>query len=72
MRDDAEAEPPVCITCADEAHVAEVLTVDRDEARVRMEGAIVSVATSLVDGLVAGDLVLVHAGVAIARVEDLP
>ena len=40
-----------------------MLTVDRDEARVRMDGATVSVATSLVDGLGAGDLVLVHAGV---------
>jgi hypothetical protein len=72
LRADADADPPVCVTCADEALLGEVLTVDREQARVRIDGASVSVATNLVDELGAGDLVLVHAGVAIARVEDVP
>ncbi len=68
---DADADPPVCVTCADEGLLGEVLTADRDQARVRIDGATVSVATNLVDELAVGDLVLVHAGVAIARVEDV-
>jgi hypothetical protein len=74
LRDDADAdaEPPACVTCADEAHVGEVLTVERDDARVRIDGATVSVATNLVDEVGVGELVLVHAGVVIARVEDVP
>ena len=61
----------MCVTCADEGLLGEVLTADRDQARVRIDGATVSVATNLVDELGVGDLVLVHAGVAIARVEDV-
>jgi hypothetical protein len=72
LRDVADAGPTACVTCADEAHVGEVVIVDRDQARVRIDGATVFVATNLVDELIVGDLVLVHAGVAIARVEDVP
>ena len=71
LRADGDTDPPVCVTCADEGLLGEVLTVDHDQARVRIDGATVSVATNLVDDLGVGDLVLVHAGVAIARVEDV-
>ena len=37
VRDDADTEPPACITCADEAHVGEILAVDRDDALVRID-----------------------------------
>lgn len=55
-----------CVTCADEAvplRVDEVL----DEATARCDGS--TVLTELVGEVAAGDVVLVHAGVALARVE---
>jgi hydrogenase maturation factor len=62
--------PTVCITCADEGRVAEVQCVDGGDASVRCEGRAESVAVGLVDELAAGDLVLVHAGVAITRIDE--
>jgi phosphoheptose isomerase len=60
---------PTCVTCADEGRLAEVLTHHRDEATVRTAQGIEKVNTALVGSVRTGDLVLVHAGVAIDLVE---
>lgn len=60
----------VCITCADEAGVAEVVDVGAGTATVRNAGRMEHVDTSLVDTVVCGDLVLVHAGTAISIVDE--
>lgn len=58
-----------CITCGDEGIPMQVLRAGEDFAECRDEaGARHEVATDLVAGVGAGETVLVHAGVAIARV----
>ncbi len=62
-----------CITCSDEALAASVLRVDGENglAQVTIEGseAEEEIDITLVDDIVPGDMVLVHGGVAIARIE---
>lgn len=61
----------VCVTCADQATVVEVVARDRrdpDMATVLAGGATERVDVSLVPGCGPGDLLLVHGGVAIAAV----
>jgi hypothetical protein len=59
-----------CATCADEGIEALVVAVlDDGMAAVQVEGRRQEVAIELLDGIRAGDRVLVHAGVAIARLE---
>lgn len=59
-----------CITCSDEGVEGRVLALRGDDlAEVEMEGEARKVATELLDGVAVGDVVLVHAGVAIARLE---
>ncbi|MGH9298188.1 MAG: hydrogenase assembly protein HupF [Acidimicrobiales bacterium] len=60
----AGAGPPrVCITCSDEGRLAEVVSVGPDSsATVRTPAGLESVDSTLVEGPVPGDLVLVHAG----------
>jgi hypothetical protein len=59
-----------CATCADEGVEALVVAVlDDATAAVQMEGRRQEVAIELLEGIRAGDRVLVHAGVAIARLE---
>jgi hypothetical protein len=65
--------PPACTTCADEARTAEVVGLDGpDCASVRTATGVETVDTTLVAPLHTGDLVLVHAGTAIAVVPDAP
>lgn len=61
-----------CGLCLDEALVAEVLAVSRsgELAEVSMNGHAVTVAIDLIDAVEVGDRLLVHAGFAIARIED--
>jgi HupF/HypC family len=62
-----ESAGDVCVTCSDEGRTAEVTTVvDPATARVLAGGHEETVDTTLVDDLGPGDLVLVHAGTAIA------
>ncbi len=63
----------VCITCSDEGKVAEVLAVRTDGlVDVIAEGSAQTIDASLVDPVGPGDLLLVHAGVALtALAEDL-
>ena len=60
-----------CITCSDEATPARVLQLDAASglALVAVGDASEEIDISLVDALVPGDVVLVHGGVAIAKVE---
>lgn len=58
---------PVCVTCADEGRVAEVVSATGGTATVRTGGGTERVDVTLVGAVAAGDLLLVHAGSAIAR-----
>lgn len=60
-----------CITCGDVAVVLRVVEVDGGDARCRDEqGAEEVVAVDLIDPVVPGDRVLVHARVALERLTD--
>jgi hydrogenase maturation factor len=60
----------VCITCSDSAPIARVIEIlPGGSARVETGGEFETINLELVDA-VAGDLVLVHAGVAIAKVGE--
>jgi hydrogenase maturation factor len=66
LREDAECTDEVCITCSDEGRVAEVRAVLCDgSVDVMVGGRSETVDASLVDPVVPGDLLLVHAGVAL-------
>ena len=68
----ADDAAPVCITCSDEGRPAEVLTVEPDGlASVRSAAGTETVDTALVAPVAVGDLVLVHAGTAIAVVSEV-
>jgi hypothetical protein len=59
----------VCVTCSDEGRLAEIV----GPGRARTAAGVEDVSTVLVDPVAAGDLVLVHAGMAITRLaEDAP
>jgi hydrogenase maturation factor len=61
-----------CITCGDVAVALTVLEVNGADARCRDDdGRTEVVATELVDGVVVGDRLLVHAGVALERLSEL-
>jgi hydrogenase maturation factor len=66
LKKDAECTDEVCITCSDGGRVAEVRRVLCDgSVDVMVGGRSETVDASLVDPVVPGDLVLVHAGVAL-------
>ncbi len=68
--DSCSAEPG-CITCGDVAVVLTVATTDGSDARcLDDQGRTELVATELVGPVQPGDRVLVHAGVAIERVQE--
>ncbi|MCV7156492.1 hydrogenase assembly protein HupF [Mycolicibacterium brisbanense] len=61
----------VCITCSDEGRLAEVIAARPDgTAMVRSASGAESVVTALTGALVPGDLILVHAGMAISKVSE--
>jgi hypothetical protein len=62
---EADCTDEVCITCSDEGRLAEVVSVEGDEAVVRTPAGQERIDVSLVDPPQPGDLVLVHAGFAI-------
>jgi len=66
-----ERAEDVCITCSDEGRLGEVVSAAADgTATVRTARGIEDVVTALIGPVAAGDLVLVHAGTAITRVEE--
>lgn len=63
--------PEVCVTCADEGLLGEVVAVGSGgRARVRTARGIVDADVSLVAAPAPGDLVVLHAGTAIAGLPD--
>jgi hydrogenase maturation factor len=65
---EGESQGEVCITCSDEGRVAEVRTVLADgRVEVLAAGQREQIDGRLVEGLRSGDLVLVHAGVAVTN-----
>jgi hydrogenase maturation factor len=66
----AECTDEVCVTCSDEGRVAEVRSVRRDGVvEVVVNGAFETIDASLVERVEPGDLLLVHAGVALTSLE---
>jgi hypothetical protein len=71
LQPDAECTDEVCVTCADEGRVAEVLAVhDAGTAEVIAGGRIETIDVTLAGDVQPGDLVLVHAGVAITALQE--
>jgi HupF/HypC family len=66
---DDECDDAHCTTCSDEGRVAEVVEHSGPFTVVRSRGGTEEVDTTLVDPVAPGDLVLVHAGVAISRLD---
>jgi hypothetical protein len=65
-----ECAEDVCVTCSDEGRLGEVVTPSAEgTAAVRTAWGVENVVTALVEPVIAGDLVLVHAGTAISRVD---
>ena len=58
-----------CVTCSDEALPAKVLRVDQETglALVTLQDATEEIDITLVEGVVPGDVLLVHGGVAIGH-----
>jgi hypothetical protein len=62
-----------CVTCSDEGRLGEVLAASAGEsgtAAVRTARGVEDVVTTLIDPVIAGELVLVHAGTAISKLEE--
>ncbi len=67
-----ECSEEVCVTCSDEGRLGEVVTASPTGlATVRTARGTEDVVTTLVEPLATGDLVLVHAGTAISRLDGL-
>jgi hydrogenase maturation factor len=66
LKPEPECTEEVCITCSDEGRPAEVVSVEGDEALVRTPDGQERIDVSLIDAPAPGDLVLIHAGFAIA------
>ncbi|MFP5326959.1 MAG: HypC/HybG/HupF family hydrogenase formation chaperone [Acidimicrobiia bacterium] len=64
-----ECAEEVCITCSDEGRLGEVEVVQEDEAVVRTADGRERISTAFIDPPALGDLVLVHAGTAITKVD---
>lgn len=66
-----ECSEEVCVTCSDEGRLGEVVTASADgQAAVRTARGVENVVTTLIDPVAAGEMVLVHAGTAISKVEE--
>ncbi len=65
----ADCEGPVCITCSDEGRLVEVVRASGATARVRSSDGAEDVDLSLVGNVGVHDLLVVHAGMAITRLD---
>ncbi|OBG52522.1 MULTISPECIES: HypC/HybG/HupF family hydrogenase formation chaperone [unclassified Mycobacterium] len=66
-----EHSESVCVTCSDEGRPGEAVTASADgHAVVRTARGVETVVTTLIEPVEAGELILVHAGMAIGRLED--
>jgi len=65
----AACDDDVCITCSDEGRIGEIIASDHlGLAQVRTARGIETIDTTIVAGVGPGDLVLIHAGTAVAEV----
>lgn len=63
------SDDDVCITCSDEGRLGEVIVANGDgRAQVRTARGVEVIDTTIISTVVPGDLVLIHAGAAIAEV----
>lgn len=69
LQPDPACEGPVCITCSDEGRLGEVLSATGSTARVRTASGVEDVDLTLIGAAGAHDLVVVHAGMAITRLD---
>jgi hypothetical protein len=69
---DKDCDDARCTTCSDEGRVAEVIGTSGAVTVVRSGGGTEEVDNTLVDPVAPGDLVLVHAGVALSRLDGGP
>lgn len=72
-----DPEPPAChcVTCADEGLPMRVVAVEDASGLARCageDGAAATVETALVGAVAPGERLLVHAGVALVRLEEEP
>src|ERR1700749_4293404 len=70
-----ECSEEVCVTCSDEGRLGEVVSASAagqapGTATVRTARGVENVVTALVDPVAAGELVLVHAGTAISKLDE--
>jgi hydrogenase maturation factor len=70
-----ECSEEVCVTCSDEGRLGEVVSASAagqtpGTAAVRTARGVENVVTTLVDPVAAGELVLVHAGTAISKIDE--
>jgi hypothetical protein len=71
LKPDPECTDEVCVTCSDEGRLGEVVTASVDGlAAVRTARGVENVATALADPVAPGELILVHAGTAIGKVDE--
>ena len=70
LLDQPEPVGEVCITCSDEGRLAEVVASADDEATVRTATGTETITTLLVGPVQPGELVLVHAGSALTKVDE--
>jgi hypothetical protein len=71
LKRDPACTDDVCVTCSDEGRLGEVVTAATDGlATVRTARGLESVVTTLIGPLSAGELLLVHAGMAIGKVNE--
>jgi hydrogenase maturation factor/phosphoheptose isomerase len=70
LEEPVPCDGPVCITCSDEGRLAEVVSAAGPVARVRTPDGREDVDLSLVGEAAAGDLLVVHAGMAITRLPE--
>ena len=70
-----EGTETICVTCSDEGRLGEVVTASGESeapgmATVRTARGVENVVTTLIDPVAAGELVLVHAGTAISKLDE--
>jgi hydrogenase maturation factor len=71
LEEEPECADDVCITCSDEGRVAEVRSIGQDgSVEVLVQGVTETIDASLIDPVAPGDLLLVHAGVALTAIGD--
>ncbi len=71
LKPDPACTDDVCVTCSDEGRLGEVVTASTDGlATVRTARGLESVVTTLIDPPSTGELLLVHAGTAISKLNE--